>query len=142
MKKLLVFGLLVLLVMVVYYGCSKDHKKLVFDPTQGLASPTKIDTVIFNQNLKSVTLVWIQEDTANVVGYHIYMADTSAIIDASFVQDWLTATTDTTFVLQYSYTDPEKQQQDTTWYYFGVAAVNENGFTGPLSDVDSVDVVK
>ena len=82
---------------------------------------------------------WSQGDTASVIGYHIYMADTTAILDASFLMEWINGSLDTTFDIENTYTKP--QTGDSTRYYFGVAAMNENGFTGPLSDVDSVDIV-
>ena len=138
MKKLIFLGLL-FIVIILYFGCEKDHSDLVFDPTQGLAKPAGIDTVIFSLTNQKITLFWFHGDTTNVVRYHVYMADTSTIFDGYFMKDWYTESDDTTFAISTSYTQPETG--DSTRYYFKIGTVNENNFTGPLSDVDSVEVV-
>ena len=139
MKKLFIFGLLVFLIGL-YLGCSEDHEPLSFNPTQELAKPSAIDTIIFNPITNTIKLIWSQADTTNVTGYHIFMADTTALTDSRFKIEWLTNSTDTTYTISNSYTSP--QSGDSTRYYFGVAAMNANGFTGEISDIDSVDVKK
>ena len=138
MKKLILLGLL-FIVIILYFGCEKDHSPLDFDTTQGLAKPTGIDTVIFSLTNQNISLFWSQGDTMNVMRYHVYMADTSTIFDGYFMKDWYTESDTTHFEISNNYTKPDAG--DSTRYYFKVGAVNGDNFTGPLSDVDSVDVV-
>ena len=137
MKKILIC-LTPILMIILVFGCSKDHSAPTFSVYKAASSP---DSVVATYDAKKdiVNVTWSMSDTTGIIDYYVAVSD-SNVFDygkekKGFFTNLAPLKPPYAFTYQASTFVPKSEYGDSLILYFNVSAVykNEifNGFIGP-----------
>ena len=143
MKKILVF-IAPIIIIVVFFGCDKDHSSPTFGTFKNIPSPDSV-LATYDQIGDVVDIEWNMDDTLGVVDYFIEVSDSSDFDSGTIYKNSFFGNT-LTREFTYDASRFVPSTVDSLILYFTVSALFNNdtfnNFIGPRSAVDSALVYR
>jgi hypothetical protein len=122
------------MLVMVAFGCSKDHDAPTFATYDGIEKPTNVNAT-YDKATDSVVVSWNMIDSQDIVQYYITRSD-SSLFDFGKKRFYLSDGTNKTYSISASFVPADV---DSVIYYFDVSAIydnatNYNSLIGPRSD--------
>ena len=135
MKKILIFVTPILMI-VIAFGCSKDHSSPTFSTYKATSSPDSV-VATYDSDEDIVDVTWTMSDTTGVIDYYVAVSDSNVFDYGEEKKGFFTNLASLTppYAFKYLAKTYVPADVDSLILYFTVSAVykneNFNGFIGP-----------
>ena len=147
MKRLLIL-LTPILIVVVLYGCSKDHEAPTYDVYKQLTSPEDV-VAVYDASKDKIDITWTMADTSGVIDFMLAVSDSSDFDQGNvnlIPTNINLSKVDSPYSTTYDVATYIPADIDSTILYFTVSAVFDNDtfvrFIGPRAEIDSAVVLR
>lgn len=134
MKKKLLIMLFMLLTTGILFSLTGFAESPVFEITDDTLPVTLSSFMaIPNSNSKAIAINWTTQSESNLIGYHIYRAESNSLATALKVTSSIIPATNSQLSNDYSFNDDEVEGEITYYYWLQSLENSVSDFYGPVS---------